>query len=91
MKHGILFRENRAKLALQALEISKDSADVWVALNFNKNVPLYILGKKRLSRILLEYIILKDETEAIAYVVEAGGAWRKTEGAIEWLATTVNL
>ena len=55
------------------------------AMKGNRFVPLYLLGKKRLPRRLPEYVSFGDETEAIAYAVEAIKAWLKTEGALQWL------
>lgn len=55
------------------------------ALERNRFVPDYMIGKKRLPKRLPEYIGLGDENEAIAYVAEAMKAWQMTEGALEWL------
>ena len=55
------------------------------AIEQNRFVPSYLLGKKRLPRRLPGYISFGDETEAIAYAVEAIKAWLKTEGALQWL------
>ncbi len=55
------------------------------ALEQNQFVPSYLLGEKRLPRYLPEYIGFGDENEAVAYAADAIKAWRKTEGALEWL------
>lgn len=57
------------------------------ALKRNPFVPPYLLGKKKLPRYLPEYYSWGDENEAIGYAVEAIRAWKKTKGALEWLAT----
>ncbi|HSE84506.1 MAG TPA: tetratricopeptide repeat protein [Thermodesulfobacteriota bacterium] len=55
------------------------------ALEGNRFIPSYLLGKKRLPKRLPEYIGFGDENEAIAYAAEAIKVWQKTEGALQWL------
>lgn len=55
------------------------------AIKYNRYVPLYLLGRKWLPRLLPQYIGIGDENEAVAYVVESMEVWRKTPGALEWL------
>jgi len=56
------------------------------AIKYNRYVPVYLLGRKRLPRRLPEYIGMGDENEAVVYVAESLEVWRKTPGALEWLA-----
>jgi len=55
------------------------------ALEENRFVPLYLLGKKKLPKYLPAYIGWGDESEASAYATDASQIWEKTEGALEWL------
>lgn len=55
------------------------------ALADNPFVPAYLIGRKRVPMHLPDYIGMGDESEAVVYAAEAIKAWKKTEGAIEWL------
>lgn len=57
------------------------------ALEANPFVPSYLLGRKRLPKRLPENIGFGDESEAVDYAMDAIPAWRKTAGALEWLAS----
>jgi tetratricopeptide (TPR) repeat protein len=63
----------------------KANACLKEALEENRFVPSYLLGRKRLPKRLPEYIGFGDENEAIAYAAEAIKVWQKTEGALQWL------
>lgn len=52
----------------------------------NPFVPDYLLGTKRLPRVLPETVGLGDEKEAIYCTVTLLLAWRNTPGALAWLA-----
>lgn len=52
----------------------------------NPHVPAYLLGRKRLPRLLPEYIGFGDENEAISYAADFLNGWRQTPGALDWLA-----
>ncbi len=56
------------------------------ALQANRFVPAYLLGQKRLPQRLPQLVGFGDENEAIEYVAHGAAAWRKTPGALEWLA-----
>lgn len=64
---------------------SKANASLEKALKFNRFVPIYLLGRKKLPKRLPEYIGIGDENEAIDYAVGAIEVWYKTPGALEWL------
>jgi len=68
---------------------SKAKARLGEALDQNHYVPLYVLRRKMLPRRLPEYVGFGDRNEAIAYAAEAIGVWKKTPGAIEWLASNL--
>ena len=68
---------------------SKAKAQLREALNCNRYVPRYILGRKRLPRRLPEYVGFGDKNEAIAYAAEAIVVWQKTPGAVEWLTSNL--
>lgn len=55
------------------------------ALKQNPHVVLYLLGRQSLPKKLPQYMGFGDQDEAIIYVAEFGQAWRKTEGALDWL------
>jgi tetratricopeptide (TPR) repeat protein len=65
----------------------KANAALRKALEQNRHVPAYLLGKKKLPKHRPELIGFGDDREAIAYAADAIPVWRKTPGALEWLAS----
>ncbi len=59
------------------------------AINKNKHVPSYLLGRKKIPRALPGHYGLGDDNEAVLYAHENIAAWEATPGALEWLATLV--
>jgi tetratricopeptide (TPR) repeat protein len=56
------------------------------AITSNKFVPKYLLGRKKIPKLIPDSYSLKSEEEAIIYASEAIEAWQRTPGAIEWLS-----
>lgn len=56
------------------------------ALEGNKHVPAYLVGKKKLPSELPDFIGRGDKDEAICYAADNMSAWKATPGALEWLA-----
>ncbi|HCW50903.1 MAG TPA: hypothetical protein DGR79_02390 [Clostridiales bacterium] len=56
------------------------------ALDQNRHVPSYLLGRKKIPRVLPGYYGFGDENEAVLYAVGNRAAWKATPGALEWLA-----
>jgi len=56
------------------------------AVQCNRSVSSYLLGRKRLPQHSPEYVVLGGESEAIDCAAANLAAWRKTPGALEWLA-----
>ena len=59
------------------------------AIQANRFVPLYLLGRKKLPRQVPDYIGVGDENEAIDYAAGAIESWAKSSGALDWLATNL--
>jgi tetratricopeptide (TPR) repeat protein len=59
------------------------------AIERNKHVPLYLLGRKKLPSNLPDHYGIGDQNEAVLYASENREAWRSTRGALEWLAAKV--
>jgi hypothetical protein len=55
------------------------------AIAANPHVPAYLLSTKKMPARLPEFYSPGAEDEAICYVTEGGSAWRRTEGALDWL------
>lgn len=55
------------------------------AFNFNKHVPIYMLGYKELPSTLPKYINYGREDEAIVYTAVTYKCWSETAGALEWM------
>lgn len=73
--------------ALWAFRVKDEKATEYLkeALEANKLVPVYLLGKKKIPSMLPEYISLGGEDEAASYASAAYGTWQKTPGALDWL------
>jgi len=59
------------------------------ALDENRHVPPYLLGRKKMPRILPGYYGFGDDNEAVLYAYGNRAAWKATPGALEWLAAKV--
>jgi tetratricopeptide (TPR) repeat protein len=59
------------------------------ALEENKHVPAYLLGRKKIPRHLPDYYGFGDENEAVVFAHGNRSAWEATRGALEWLASKV--
>jgi tetratricopeptide (TPR) repeat protein len=55
------------------------------ALSANRHVPAYLLGHKRLPRVLPDTMAWGEESEAVVCVDEQLAAWQGTPGALLWL------
>ena len=55
------------------------------ALDENKHVPSYLLGRKKMPRTLPDRYGFGDDNEAVVCVHESIAAWKATPGAREWL------
>jgi tetratricopeptide (TPR) repeat protein len=59
------------------------------AIQTNRFVPTYLLGRKRIPRHMPDYVGFGDENEAIDYTAGAIESWAKTPGALDWLAASL--
>jgi len=59
------------------------------ALEENRHVPDYLLGRKKMPRYIPDYYGFGDENEAVLYAYGNRGAWKATPGAMEWLAVKI--
>ncbi len=75
------FRESgNSPIAIESLQ---------AALDENKHVPSYLLGRKKMPRSLPGHYGFGDDNEAVLYVHGSWVAWKSTPGAMEWLAAKV--
>ena len=56
----------------------------------NKNVPDYLLGRKKVPSRLPDYYGIGDEAEAVLYFKWNQDAWRAIPGSLEWLAAMLS-
>lgn len=56
------------------------------ALDENKRVPAYLLGRKEMPRSLPGHYGFGDDNEAVLYAHGNRAAWKATPGALEWVA-----
>jgi tetratricopeptide (TPR) repeat protein len=55
------------------------------ALEQNRFVPLYLLGKKSFPARAPEYMSIGDQTEAVVYAIDSARVWLETRGALLWM------
>lgn len=55
------------------------------AIEYNPDVPAYLLGAKKMPKSLPQFYSSGEESEAVCYANEFGKAWRGSEGALLWL------
>jgi len=60
------------------------------SLESNSHVSAFLLGKKKLPRILPDLVGFGDESEAICYASDNLAVWQATSGALVWLAERIN-
>jgi len=63
----------------------KARKELSAALHMNKHVPKYLTGKKKIPRLLPDRITVGGEDEACCYAAGNIDAWRKVQGALDWL------
>ena len=56
------------------------------AIDENKHVPSYLLGRKKMPRTLPGHYGFGDDNEAVLYAHGNRAAWKGTPGALKWLA-----
>jgi tetratricopeptide (TPR) repeat protein len=56
------------------------------AVEQNRHVPAYLLGKKKVPKRLPDHVGWGDDSEAKVYAADAADLWRETDGARDWLA-----
>lgn len=66
------------------------NAALRTALKENPYVPPYLLGARKLPKQLPEFVGWGDDNEAVAYAATSIGSWRRTPGALDWLALPVH-
>ncbi len=59
------------------------------ALDENRHVPSYLLGRKKIPNALPSYYGFGDDNEAVLYAYGNSAAWKATAGAMEWLIAKV--
>ena len=78
----IAYREDRARTAA-TVRLLKEARSV------NPHVPGILAGSEPPEPALGDYITLGGADEASEYVRECGEAWRRTPGAVAWLASAL--
>ena len=63
----------------------KAEKELAAALQRNAHVPKYLTGKKPIPRVLPDSIMVGGEDEAFCYAGANINAWKKAQGALDWL------
>lgn len=82
----------RALLAFRAGGASQGAEDaLQEAIGMNPHVPAYLTRRKRIPARLPEYIGWGDDNEAVSYAAHHLSHWRRTPGAVDWLAQSAGV
>jgi hypothetical protein len=57
----------------------------------NRHVPKYLTGKKAIPLILPDSVTMGGEDEAFCYAAANINAWKKAQGALDWLKTQAGI
>ena len=76
---------NKVLYRLKKNEINKAEEEWIMAINTNRHVPRYLLGKTKLPKKLPEYISRGYADEAQCYVAENLHLWKETEGSLNFI------
>lgn len=70
-------------------ELKKAERELEMAVNTNRHIPRYLLGKTKLPKKLPEYIRIGYADEAVSYVAENIHLWEETAGSLEFMASRI--
>jgi tetratricopeptide (TPR) repeat protein len=80
----------RALLAFRAAGATESACGALsAAVEANRHVPPLLLATKAMPASLPDYMTFGDETEAVIMVAAYANAWRRTPGALAWLAQSL--
>lgn len=60
-----------------------------MAINTNRHVPRYLLGKTKLPKKLPDYMSIGYADEAQCYVAENLHLWEEAEGALDFIKSKI--
>ena len=80
---------NRTLLALRRGDETDAHAALAIAWKYNPHVPALLIGAAKMPRYMEDYYALGSPEEAAFYVLENRENWLSTEGAVPWLARSI--
>lgn len=84
-EYGANWTYNKVLYHIKKNEIKKADEEWFMAINTNRHVPRYLLGKTKLPKKLPDYISIGYADEAQCYVAENLHLWEATEGALDFV------
>ena len=72
-------------------DTEKSRRELASALEMNRHVPKYLTGKKAIPLILPDSVTMGGEDEAFCYAAANINAWKKAQGALDWLKTQAGI
>lgn len=76
---------NKVLYHIKKNEIKEAEQEWFIAINTNRHVPRYLLGKTKLPKKLPDYISIGYVDEAQCYVAENLNLWQQTEGGLDFI------
>ncbi|MDI1254538.1 MAG: hypothetical protein PSV16_00430 [Flavobacterium sp.] len=70
-------------------QYKKAEEEFEMAININRHIPRYLLGKTKLPKKLPEYITVGRADEAVAYVADNINLWEQTQGSLDFIASKI--
>ena len=84
-EYGANWTYNKVLYHIKKNEIKEAEEEWFMAINTNRHVPRYLLGKTKLPKKLPDYMSIGYADEAQCYVAENLHLWEETEGALDFI------
>lgn len=88
-EYGANWTYNKVLYHIKKNEIKEAEEEWFMAINTNRHVPRYLLGKTKLPKKLPDYMSIGYADEAQCYVAENLHLWEETEGALDFIKSKI--
>jgi len=86
---GANWTYNKVLYHIKKNEIKEAEEEWFMAVNTNRHVPRYLLGKTKLPKKLPDYMSIGYADEAQCYVAENLHLWEETKGALDFIKSKI--
>lgn len=88
-EYGANWTYNKVLYHIKKNEIKEAEEEWFMAINTNRHVPRYLLGKTKLPKKLPDYMSIGYADEAQCYVAENLHLWEETKGALDFIKSKI--